>query len=225
VTGKRKEVMKLAPPTALDRSQEVAAPPRSRDAGQTRQHLLEAARRRFAFDGYSATTVRDIATDVGVNVALINRYFVSKEGLFEACIASVGEQLKRPNDGESSVSQIARSMVRQLVDSSSDDQPAQLQLLLLLRSSGDPQAEKIRVNIIRSFAERIAIAGGPQHDREAYRRLLLRAEMALATTLGMVLLRSTSRLEPLSSASENELFEPLEAVIKSLLSPVTDGAR
>ena len=36
---------------------------RSRDAAGTRQLLLQAARIRFARDGYSATTVRDIAND------------------------------------------------------------------------------------------------------------------------------------------------------------------
>src|ERR1700744_3072446 len=57
---------------------------RHRDADETRQRLLQAARQRFAQDGYAATTVRDIAMEAGVNVALINRYFTSKEGLFEA---------------------------------------------------------------------------------------------------------------------------------------------
>ena len=67
--------------------------PRRRDAASTRQLLLDAARRRFARDGYAATTVRDIADDAGVNVALISRYFDSKEGLFEACLAAAVDEL------------------------------------------------------------------------------------------------------------------------------------
>src|SRR2546421_8360402 len=55
---------------------------RSRNAAETRAALLAAARIRFARDGYEATNLRDIAADVGVNVALISRYFGSKEGLF-----------------------------------------------------------------------------------------------------------------------------------------------
>jgi AcrR family transcriptional regulator len=42
---------------------ETPAANRSRDAAKTRQLLLDSARRRFAHDGYSATTVRDIAAD------------------------------------------------------------------------------------------------------------------------------------------------------------------
>ena len=37
------------------------------------------------------TTVRQVADDAGVNVALISRYFSSKEGLFEACLRSAAE--------------------------------------------------------------------------------------------------------------------------------------
>src|SRR5690348_5267904 len=72
-----------------------ASPTRRRDAARTRQALLEAARHRFAGDGYAATTVRDIADDAGVNVALISRYFQSKEGLFEACLTSAVDDMKR----------------------------------------------------------------------------------------------------------------------------------
>ena len=65
-----------APPHAVDAD---ATTGKSRDAANTRRLLLSSARRRFAQDGYSATRVRDIAADAGVNVALINRYFSSKE--------------------------------------------------------------------------------------------------------------------------------------------------
>ena len=61
---------------------------RRRDAAATRQELLQAARSRFIRLGYDRTTLRDVAADVGVNLALIKRYFDSKEGLFKAAVAS-----------------------------------------------------------------------------------------------------------------------------------------
>ena len=64
---------------------------RRRDATATRRALLQAARRRFAGQGYASTTVRQVADDAGVNVSLISRYFSSKEGLFEACLRSAAE--------------------------------------------------------------------------------------------------------------------------------------
>lgn len=44
----------------------------------TREALLQAAHSRFIRLGYDRTTLRDVAADVGVNLALIKRYFDSK---------------------------------------------------------------------------------------------------------------------------------------------------
>ena len=51
------------------------------DAGGTRSRILEAAFRRLAEDGYSALSVRQIARDAGVNHALINYHFRTKDQL------------------------------------------------------------------------------------------------------------------------------------------------
>jgi len=55
---------------------------RTRNAPQTRADILAAARRRFGSDGYQGTTLRGVAADVGVDPALIIRYFGSKQELF-----------------------------------------------------------------------------------------------------------------------------------------------
>ena len=55
---------------------------RPRNAAQTRADILSAARRRFATEGFEPTTLRSIAADVGVDAALVTRYFGSKQDLF-----------------------------------------------------------------------------------------------------------------------------------------------
>jgi AcrR family transcriptional regulator len=55
---------------------------RPRNAAQTRADILSAARRRFATEGYERTTLRAVAADVGVDAALVIRYFGSKQDLF-----------------------------------------------------------------------------------------------------------------------------------------------
>ncbi|MCE4071452.1 TetR/AcrR family transcriptional regulator [Pseudomonas sp. NY15436] len=60
--------------------------PRSRNADRTRADILRAACRAFSVHGYAQATVRQIASDAGINVALIVRYFGSKEGLFDAAL-------------------------------------------------------------------------------------------------------------------------------------------
>ena len=61
---------------------------RPRNANATRQAILEAARVRFCADSYDEVGMRDVARDVGVDAALISRYFGSKEDLFVAVLES-----------------------------------------------------------------------------------------------------------------------------------------
>jgi AcrR family transcriptional regulator len=57
---------------------------RTRNAAGTRADILSAARARFGADGYERTTLRAVAADVGVDPALVIRYFGSKQDLFAA---------------------------------------------------------------------------------------------------------------------------------------------
>lgn len=58
----------------------------------TRIKILEAAIGLFHANGYSGTSVRDIATKARVNVAQISYYFSSKAGLHEYLITSFFEE-------------------------------------------------------------------------------------------------------------------------------------
>lgn len=48
----------------------------------TAEKIKEAARKVFSRKGYAATRTRDIAEEAGINLALVNYYFRSKEKLF-----------------------------------------------------------------------------------------------------------------------------------------------
>ncbi|RKR73460.1 TetR/AcrR family transcriptional regulator [Frondihabitans australicus] len=194
----------------------------TRDAIKTRQLLLEAARRRFAYDGYGATTVRDIATDAGVNVALINRYFESKEGLFEACLTRAVEDLDEPasraGDGAGlSFDEAVADLVARVVDRPGGDQP--LELLLLLRSSGDERADVVRRRTLRKYSEQLArIAGWAPGGSDD---LVLRAQLVLSTIFGVVIVRASTGLDlqPLAGAGSDRLSGPLRDVVATLLRP------
>jgi AcrR family transcriptional regulator len=191
-------------------------PARRRDAAKTRQLLLDAARRRFADDGYAATTVRDIADDAGVNVALINRYFTSKEGLFEACLRYAGDELRRTT-GDVPFDRIPEAIAHQIAGLSTGELPGQL--VLLLRTSGDARADQIRLAVLQESSERLAAASGRQADGPEGDQVLLRAQMVLATAIGISVMRASNLLQPLSSASEQDLIAPLRDIVDALLSP------
>jgi AcrR family transcriptional regulator len=51
-----------------------------------RLHLIQIAETLFAEHGYEAVSVRQLAKEAGVNLAMISYYFGSKEGLFAALL-------------------------------------------------------------------------------------------------------------------------------------------
>ena len=71
--------MAIKPDTAVDLS--------------TEQKIKEAARKVFTQKGYAATRTRDIAEEAGINLALLNYYFRSKEKLFEEIMLERIQQL------------------------------------------------------------------------------------------------------------------------------------
>jgi AcrR family transcriptional regulator len=184
---------------------------RRRDSTRTRKALLDAASRRFARDGYSATTVRDIADDAGVNVALINRYFGSKEGLFEACLVNLVEEARQ--DAGSEPERIAESIAASIAGPKGDNGHREF-LPLLLRKTGDERIDRLRLGFLRYYTERLAAAAGwrPGGDDQ----LLLRAQLVLAASIGAVVFR-TSGLEPLATVDEKDLVNPMRDLVDALL--------
>lgn len=55
---------------------------KDQEASSTEEKIIAAARVVFTQKGYSATRTRDIAAEAGLNLALLNYYFRSKEKLF-----------------------------------------------------------------------------------------------------------------------------------------------
>ena len=60
----------------------------------SRRAVLDAARARFARDGYDATTIRGVAADAGVDPSLVMQFYGSKDGL----LAAVLEQLANASE-------------------------------------------------------------------------------------------------------------------------------
>ena len=67
--------------------------PGARQRGEdTRRRILETALALFAAEGFDSASTRAIAERAGVNLPAIQYYFGSKEGLYSAAIAHIGEQ-------------------------------------------------------------------------------------------------------------------------------------
>jgi len=69
------------------------SPSRQAAKARRRTELLSAAGRRFAADGFHATTLTSIATAAGVSAPAVYRHFASKAELLSALLVDVSEQL------------------------------------------------------------------------------------------------------------------------------------
>ncbi len=208
------------------------ARPRARNAAATRAALLDVAMRRFAADGYSATTVREISDDVGVNVALISRYFGSKEGVYEACLEQargsllelagvwVGEGAEGSPDGlvpEPSMDLAVQAITRLIAHAGRAGQ-VQPAILLVLRSSGEAATERMRIELVSRFATLLA-STVPDQSPAGHDERLFRAQFVLGCMAGLLSVGAPGGLEPLSGASEDQLRGPIGDLVHAVLIP------
>lgn len=187
---------------------------RRRDAEATRQELLQAAHGRFQRLGYDRTTLRDVAADVGVNLALIKRYFGSKEGLFKAALASAPRSLGGDSGFPRDLDGLAEALSRQLSDHSWPE-AGEHPVLMLLRVSGDERVDGLRRQALLDFSRQIL---GVSENQD-----LLRAELLVALGVGISVVRSAVGLQPLLDATAEELTGPLREIIGALLGDAGTG--
>jgi AcrR family transcriptional regulator len=75
----------MAPPAAPD--ERTGPPPAPRRPGkETAERILDAAEACFARKGYAGTTLRDVATGVGIRIPSLYNHFASKEVLYAAVL-------------------------------------------------------------------------------------------------------------------------------------------
>ena len=87
----------------------------------TEEKIKEAARRVFTQKGYAATRTRDIAEESGLNLALINYYFRSKEKLFDIIIVEhlqlfIHSVMEIVNDSETTLQQKIETLISHYID-------------------------------------------------------------------------------------------------------------
>ena len=58
----------------------------------TKQKILDAAEHLFAAQGYSATSLRQIIAEAGVNLASVHYHFGSKEGIVTAVLGRIRDR-------------------------------------------------------------------------------------------------------------------------------------
>ena len=184
-------------------------PRKSESSVDTRSLIVAAASTEFTAKGYDSTSMRAIARRAGVDPALVHHYFGDKADLFAETIRAplrpdrlVAQVLDGPRD------KIGDNLVRALVLAVDDPKVSKRAVGLLRTALGQEfAAALLRQFISREVFGRIAATLGGEHAE-------LRASFAASQMVGLLVVRYGVRVEPLASASVDEVVRRVGPVIQ-----------
>lgn len=181
--------------------------PRKRDADATRSAIVDAAKRVFTEKGFDQAGTRDIADRAGVNIALINRYFGSKEGLFNEAVIPALSVSAEQLDQSADLASVLTEMLMNKPDEINFDP-----IIAMLRSASSETVGPI----LRDALNEQMIA--PMTSHLGAKDARERASIALMIFYGYDVLVRMMRLKPYGDPDRVALEKRLKAVFKAALS-------
>ena len=177
--------------------------------GKAREAILAAARSEFGRRGFEGATLRSIAGEAGVDVALVSYYFGSKSELFVASLdLPVNPAVMLPSVLAEGLDGAAERLLAVLLDVW--DEPATGAPLIAMMRSVSTQASVLREFIETQLVATLADAiEGPDAD--------LRAGAFTSQVLGLVLERYVLGVEPLASAGHEEIVRLIGPTLQRYL--------
>ncbi|MFI0485951.1 TetR family transcriptional regulator [Actinomadura sp. 9N215] len=174
---------------------------------ETREKILAEARDLFAEKGYDGTSLRAIARAAGVDPALVHHFFGSKEGVFiEAMRFPVDPATLLPRVLSFPRERFGELMVRTFLDVWGDDE-RRAPVLAMLRSA---MTNERAAALLREFVTSALFGrAGKATDTPQ-----LQIQAAAGQLIGLMILRYVVRVEPIASASEDELVELVAPTIQ-----------
>ncbi len=173
----------------------MAGPSRGRRPGgpDTRAAVLAAARASFAEKGFRGTTIRAVATEAGVDPALVHHHFGTKDNLFVAAI-------ELPVDPREVLAHVVAGPVESVAERFLtaflgvwDDPALQPALLTVVRRVLEPGGDLLfSQGFLPVVIQPVGIALGL--DRPEHRMTLVASQ-----GMGLIVLRYLMRVEPLAS--------------------------
>lgn len=179
----------------------------------TPEQILDAARALFAQRGYQGTTIRAVADLAGVNAALVHHHFGTKDQLFVAALrfplnpVDVVTSLLAAGPRDQFAPRFVRAFVRAWRDPVTGQQ---LQAVMRNAVSTEHGAASIRDLAEDVLLDRISGELGVSK---------LRTATAIMHLIGLMLGSTIIGIEPLASASEDELVELVTPAITRYLNP------
>lgn len=190
-------------------------PRRGRRSGpnSTRDVVLLAAQTRFAAEGFAATSIRSVATDAGVDPALVMQFYKSKDALFAASLTlsdAVQDRMAAAFDGPRD--RLGESLTRSFLGLWEDSEDA-APLMATLRGAASNAfaAEQLRAFVQARLLSVIGPKFGQGPDSAA------RAGVVIAMLMGLVLARDMIGVPLVASLPRDEVAVMIGQAIQSVL--------
>ncbi|MEU2678348.1 TetR family transcriptional regulator [Streptomyces sp. NPDC007107] len=188
----------------------------------TRQAVLDAARTRFATDGFTGTTIRRVAADAGVDASLVMQFFRSKDELFAAVMSVPADALTRFSAAfEGTDDLLGERVVRAFIEVWEVDARTSEPLMAMLR--GAIVNEQANKQLREFLQERLLV------DAIASRAVdgaTLRAGIVSSMLVGLMVGRGIVGVPTLTGAERETLVALVGPAVQSVLvptPPATDG--
>jgi AcrR family transcriptional regulator len=174
--------------------------------------ILEAARTLFAQHGFERATIRAVASQAGVDPALVHHYYGSKEQLFEAALKlPIAPAVILPQLLQEDPEHVGERIVRIFL--STWERPANRQVLMAMLRSAAANEQATALVRRRLMAE----VFGPLTALLDVRDADLRVSLVGSQFVGLALMRYVARIEPIASASIDELAKSVGPTVQRYL--------
>jgi AcrR family transcriptional regulator len=171
----------------------------------------------FAANGYEQTGLREIAAKVGVDAALVYRYFGSKRELLTAVLATKPDTTDILAGPQKEMGKRMAEHIFSIHGTVSDEM--QMHLLMMLRAASSPVAEPL---LHRFFEKRFM---EPLLERLAGNRRRERAMLVSSYLLGASVLRFIFRSKEWDAPRDKYLAAMLAGAIQASIDAPQDGGQ
>lgn len=171
----------------------------------TRERILKAAILRFSAHSYDNTGLRDIAADVGVDMAYVHPSFGSKEKLFYEAVKESGkpEQLFADDDGC-----LPSILTKQILSRKAANDIRVLDIVI--QSFASPAASRVLNEFLEEDFVTPLVSKHPMVPRR-------RAALVAAFLAGVGILKDVIKADPLLKGDAAALEEDVRMVIAAIL--------
>ncbi|WP_284976574.1 TetR family transcriptional regulator [Arthrobacter sp. efr-133-TYG-104] len=191
-----------------------------RSAGDhSRDDILAAARKLFAEQGFDGTSLRQVAREAAVDPAMVHHFFKGKDELFASSVELPADPAVFLADVEtSSPSRRAEAIVRAVL--LLWEGPAHHGLIAFVRGTLGSTAKTalMREMVNRTILTRLMVGlPGPAQE------VRMRGNLVATQVVGLMLVRYVVRLEPIASATQEDVIRMVAPNIQRYLTGDLDS--